>query len=102
MTTIEYLLNKIPCYFVKTQEKPCPYCNKHTVKQQIRYELQIDILPHEEEYRYRIYYKSNDYGSFRGSKHIGENCGIGYGTMKKALKSLLRYKNQIRGRKNND
>lgn len=93
MASIEYLISKMPYSITKTYKERCVCGAVHEVTQRLT--LTIDTVfytTNKNKYvRYRIYYSAGKYS-------IGENAGIGYSTLKQALKNLLKYKNEIRGK----
>lgn len=100
MTTIEYLLNKMPYRLAYNKKIKCRECRQeHWAYTQ--YRLKIDIsrytTQHKTQLRYKMYYEPYEYGNPRHLDIIGEACGLGYPTLKEALRALLQYKNEIRG-----
>ena len=96
MTTIEYLLNKIPYKITKEETTYCYSCKREHTEQK-EYRLKMDIvrmynINNKHQTCYRLYYSS-------GLSNIGNAGGMGFKTLKEALKDLMRYKNKIRGEK---
>lgn len=97
MTTIEYLISKLPMTIQRYENETC-YCCRKTYSKRRDYEFHIEVLQHEIrpnviKPHYKMFYKC-------GNKIIGHSAGIGFLTQKKALKNLLEYKNEIRNRIN--
>lgn len=97
MASIEYLISKMPFRLFRTYEDFCPYC-RHSEERTTILELCIDMLlyevrPNVLKPRYKMYYKPLG-GNI---KCIGNPTGIGFLTLKEALRDLLTYKKDIRG-----
>lgn len=96
MASIEYLISKMPYSLTKIYEEQCFCCgSSHKVTKTLT--LKIDTVFYTTDknkyVRYRMYYSDS-----AGKYSIGVNVGLGYPTLKQALKSLLTYKNEIRGK----
>lgn len=98
MTSFEYLLNKFPVHFQQKHEEKCR-CGHGTICTIYTYNLIIDVTGGTDykgkwHTRYRMYFKgTNGYNH----KQIGPIGGIGFLTLKEALKELMKYKTEIRG-----
>lgn len=92
---IEDELNELPNSINRIIERKCPCCEKVFIKEAVRYELRLDILPDCEKKRYRLYYKSNNYYSINfDAKYIGEHTGMGFKTIAEAIADLKTHLNE--------
>lgn len=94
MTSIEYLISKMPVNIQRYYDEQCYGCGKISRKM-LTFELRIDISQYEVspnvvKPRYKMYYRAGD-------KVIGCSTGLGFLTLKEALQDLLTYKKDIRG-----
>lgn len=92
MASIEYLISKMPYSINKTYQERCVCGAVHKVTQRLTLTIDTSLYTTDKNkyIKYKIYYCAGKYS-------IGERAGLGYNTLKQALKSLLRYKNEIRG-----
>lgn len=96
MTTVEYLLNKLPYNLKKIKNVKCPCCGKNT-NLFAHYQLQLEIMPNENGLRYKVYYKLANWCTRGGfDEHIGVFGGMGHSNIKTAIKELLQFKREIR------
>lgn len=94
MTSIEYLISKIPVTIQRYYDEQC-YCCGHISRKMLTFSLHIEVLQYEcrpniVKPRYKMYYRAGD-------KVIGDKTGLGFSTIKEALEDLLTYKKDIRG-----
>lgn len=92
MVSESWLLNKIPKRVSITMERLCE-CGKHNISSQVDYDLKLDISVYYERYcdwgtRFHLYYNRCNWNR-NGKEYIGECTGIGYKTIKDALRKLL-------------
>ena len=92
MSIFEYLISKMPYSINKTYQERCLCGAIHEVTQRLTLTIDTSLYTTDKKayVKYKIYYRAGKYS-------IGENTGLGYNTLKQALKSLLKYKNEIRG-----
>ena len=96
--TAEDYLNELPYRITRTIERKCPHCGNGIFKNQIQYELILDMFPFEHKpnevkLRYLLYYRASSVNLYVPVENqiIGSRTGIGHKTIKEAVDDIKTY-----------